>query len=70
MVFSNFPNFFTIFLEVSIMRRVGTERNYNFRSEERRVGTEWNGNFYFLSLSALSNLFWLEMMPSWYLLTF
>ena len=26
-----------------------------------RVGTKWNDNFYFLSLSALSNLFWIEM---------
>ena len=45
-VFFNFLNFFAIFLEFSITRRVGTERN---------------GNFYFLSFSAFSNLFWLEM---------
>ena len=58
MVFLNFLNFFTIFLEFSITRRVGTERN---------------NNFYFLSFSALSNLFWVEMTPYWfydYFLTF
>ena len=38
--------FLLFFLEFSITRRVGTERN---------------GNFYFLSFSAFSNLFWLEM---------
>ena len=47
MIFFNFLNLVAIFLELSITRR---------------VGTEWNWNFYFLSLSALSNLFWLEMM--------
>ena len=48
MTFFNFLNFVAIFLEFSITRGVGTERNDNFR---------------FLSLSALSNLFWLEMKP-------
>ena len=42
MVFFNFLNFFAIFLEFSITRRVGTERN---------------DNFYFFSFSAFSNLF-------------
>ena len=46
MVFFNFLNFFAIFLEFSILRLVGTERN---------------DNYYFLSFSAFSNLFWLEM---------
>ena len=47
MIFFNFLNFVAIFLELTITRR---------------VGTEWNVNFYFLSLSALSNIFWLKMM--------
>ena len=46
MIFFNFLNFVAIFLKFSITRRVGTVRNENSR---------------FLSLSALSNLFWLEM---------
>ena len=41
-------NIFAIFLEFSIMRRVGTERN---------------DNFYFLSFSAFFNLFWLKKKP-------
>ena len=45
MVYFSFPNFVAIFLEFSISRLVGTERN---------------DNFYFLSFSAFSNLFWLE----------
>ena len=45
MVFFNLLNFFAIFLEFSITHWVGTERN---------------DNFYFLYLSAYSNLFWLE----------
>ena len=45
MVYFNFPNFMAIFLEFSISRLVGTERN---------------DNFYFLSFPAISNLFWLE----------
>ena len=48
MWFFNFLNFFAIFLEISIKRRVGTEQN---------------DNFYFLSFLAFSKLFWLEMMP-------
>ena len=48
MVFFNFLNFFAIFLEFSISRRVGMERD---------------DNLYFLSFSAFSNLFWLEMKP-------
>ena len=47
-VFSNFLNFFAIFLEFSIMRRIGTERN---------------DNFYFFPFSAFSNLFWLGVKP-------
>ena len=47
--------FFTIFLEFSITRRVGTERT---------------DNFYFFSFSAVSILFWLEMKPYWYILIF
>ena len=46
-----FFNFFAIFLEFSITRRVGTKRN---------------DKFYILSFSAFSNLFWLEMMRHWY----
>ena len=47
-VFFNFLNFSAIFLEFSITRRVETKRN---------------DNFYFLSLSAFANLFWVEMKP-------
>ena len=46
-----FFNFFAIFLEFSITRRVGTKQN---------------DKFYILSFSAFSNLFWLEMMRQWY----
>ena len=46
MVFFNFFNFFVIFLEFSITHRAETKRN---------------NNFYFLSFSASSYLFWLEM---------
>ena len=45
MVYFNFFNFIAIFLEFSISRWVGTERN---------------DNFYFLLVSSFSNLFWLE----------
>ena len=45
MVFFNLFNFFAIFLEFSPTRQVGTKRN---------------NNFYFLPLSAFSNLFWFE----------
>ena len=55
MVFFNFYNLFSIFLEFFIRRRVGTERN---------------DNFYFLSFSAFSNLFWRKMRPEWYFLIF
>ena len=55
MVFLNFANFFAIFFEFSITRR---------------VRTEWKDNFYFLSFIAFSNLFWLEMKPTWYFLIF
>ena len=48
LVFFKFFNFFVIFLEFSITHRVGMKQN---------------DNFYFPSLSALSNLFWLEMNP-------
>ena len=48
MVFFNFLNFFVIFLEFSITHRVGTKQN---------------DNFYFLSFSAFSKLFWIEMKP-------
>ena len=44
MIFLNFPNFFSIFLEFSFMRRLITKRN---------------DNFCFLSFSAFFNLFWL-----------
>ena len=47
-VFFSFLNFFAIFLEFSITRRVRTKRNRNS---------------YFLSFSAFSNRFWLEMNP-------
>ena len=53
MVFFNFLNLFAIFLEFSITRRVGMNRN---------------DNFYFLSFSAFSNLFRLEINPYGYLL--
>ena len=43
-IFLIFLNFFALFLEFSITRWVGTKRNENI---------------YFLSFSALSNLFWL-----------
>ena len=33
-------------------------------------GNKTNNNFYFLSFSAFSNLFWLEMKPQWYFLIF
>jgi len=46
--FFSSSNFFAIFLEFSIARRVGTKRN---------------DNFYFPSFSAFSNLFWLEKKP-------
>ena len=46
MIFLNFPNFFSIFLEFSFMRRLITKRNDTFR---------------FPSFSAFFNLFWLEM---------
>ena len=55
MWFFNFFNFFAIFLEFSITRRVGTKQN---------------DNFYFLSFSAFSNLFWLEMKKKWYFFNF
>ena len=44
-----------IFLEFSIVDRVGTERNDNFN---------------ILSFSAFYNLFWLVMKPQWYFLIF
>ena len=47
-VFFNFLNFFAIILEFSITYRVRTKRN---------------DTCYFLSFSAFSNLFWLEMKP-------
>ena len=48
MIFFNFLNFFAIFLEFSIARRVGTKRK---------------DNFYILYFSYISNLFWLVMKP-------
>ena len=48
-----FLNFFAIFLEFSLARREGSKRS---------------DNFYFLSFSALSNLFCHEMKPQWYFL--
>ena len=36
----------------------------------RLVGTKRNDNFYFLSFSAFSNLFWLEMKPHRYFIIF
>ena len=50
-----FFNFFVIFLEFSITRRIGTKRNYNF---------------YFFPFPAFSSLFWLKMKPQWYFLVF
>ena len=55
MVFLNFFTFFAIFLEFYITRWVGTKRR---------------NNFIFLSFSAFSNLFWLEMKPQPYFLIF
>ena len=55
MVFFNFLDFFLIFLQFSITRRVGTKRN---------------DNFYFPSFSAFFNLFWLEMKLQRYFLIF
>ena len=56
MVSFNFLNFFAIFLEFSITRRVEMERK---------------DNFHFLSLSQpFCNVFWLEMNPQWYFLIF
>ena len=55
MVFFNFLNFFPIFLQFSITRRVGTKRN---------------DNFYFPTFSAFCNLFWLEMKPQPHVLIF
>ena len=48
-------NFFTIFLEFSITRWVGTKQN---------------DNIYFFSFSAFSNLFSLQMKPYWHFLIF
>ena len=50
-----FFEFFTIFLEFSITRCVGTKRN---------------DNFCFPSFSAFFNVFWLEMKPQWYFFNF
>ena len=47
-VFFNLLNFFAIFLEFSLKRQGGTKRN---------------DNFYFLTLWAFSNQFWLEITP-------
>ena len=85
-IFYFFLNFFAIFFEFSITRRVGTEQNDNFyflffsafsnlfwhelRSEERRVETDRNVNFYFHPFSVFSNLFWLQKKPQWYFLIF
>ena len=55
MVFSKFLNFFAIFLEFSIMVRVGTQQN-DFS--------------YFYSFSAFHNLFWLERKLWWCFLIF
>ena len=46
MVFFNFLDFFPVFLQFSITRRVGTKRN---------------DNFYFPSFSSFSCLFWSEI---------
>ena len=51
MEFFNFLNFFAVFLEFSITRRVRTKQN---------------DNFLYLSFVAFSNLFWIEMKPQWY----
>ena len=51
MVFLNFWNFYSMFLEFSITCRVGTKRN---------------DNFCFPSFSAFFNVFWHEMKPKWY----
>ena len=51
MIFFNFLNFVAIFLEFSITRRVGTERN---------------DNLYFFSFSAFPDQFWLQKTPLWY----
>ena len=48
-------NFFAMFLEFSITPWVGTKQN---------------DNFYFLSFSAFSNLFWLQMKLYWHFLIF
>ena len=48
-------HFFAHFMEFSITRRIETKRI---------------DNFYFISLSAFSNLFWLEMKSQWYFLIF
>ena len=48
-------DFFAPFMEFSITGRIWTKRN---------------DNFYFISFSAFSNLFWLEMKSQWYLLIF
>ena len=54
-IFLNFLNFFSIFLEFSFMRRVITKRN---------------DNICFPSFSAFFNVFWLEMKPQWYSFNF
>ena len=55
MVFSNFFNFFAIFLECSITGREETQRSYFLP---------------FLSFVAFPNLFWLETKLWWYFLNF
>ena len=55
MVFLNFRNFFSSFLEFSITRRVGTKRI---------------DKFCFPSFSAFFNLFWHKMKPRRYFLKF
>ena len=50
-VFYNFLIFFCYFFGISIVLRVRTKQN---------------NNLYFLSFSALSNLFWQEMTPYWF----
>ena len=47
-VFIIFTNIVAIFLEFSIMGRVGTDRN---------------NNFHFLSFMAFSHVFWIEKKP-------
>ena len=54
MVFSNFLNFFAVFLEFSIMGRVGPHRNI----------------FFFLSFVGFPNLFWLVKKLRWCFLIF